>query len=96
MQAKIKNPYESPIKANPTKDAPNLISLAIAFEQGVKANSPRKFSEEMPEQFQRIIAIQHHNSKSLIFNSGSMVNGVYHDIYNTYAFTHWLPFPELD
>lgn len=101
----INNPY---LKRG-NWDAMGAKGFNEGFQAGAdaacKAKNPRKFSEELPEEDQRILLL---SNIDLEFGSGFGTSTYFHKIsleddktYEggweniTIRFTHWMPFPEL-
>ncbi len=98
-KTKIRNPFRETIKkANngevdlDTFTYPLNIGCAAAFDMGVVATRPRKFSDELPIEEQKILMFIGQECRQGRFFKEFLLpeTGTYHE------FTHWQPYPELD
>jgi hypothetical protein len=94
----IRNPY----------DEGNVDTLSMyfpinknAFDEGVQAAlnamKPKKFSEECPEEGQKILVLSSEfrtETEAMNFNPNKFDGKYYHWLDATY--THWMPYPDLD
>jgi hypothetical protein len=99
MQTKIHNPYQAQLDAGkvPQYLLISFSNLSIGFDEGVEAATkalvPKRFSDGLPEEGQRIIML----SKDTSLNAGKF-DSVYlvdRKHYSHAKYTHWLPYPEL-